>query len=358
MAIAQQPELDRAIQIAADRRATDAFLLPGEPLTLRINDQLQPTESPPYSPSTLHEIATAVLGPDRVAALSTTGHAFTSCHVPGVATAQLTAACANGQVAITLRMIPSFLPSAEDVALPQAVLDAAAGKSGLILFSGHVGSGKTTSAYTLLAHINATQPRLICTVEEPIAYAFPTRRPLILQREIGTDVPDTVTGIVASLRQDADVIFVGELRSLEEVNAGVTAAGLNRLVITQTHARTALRALHRLIDLQPPDRRDAFRRQLADTLAASVAQTLLPTAHAEPGRPRRVPAYDVLIPDADFRRSLAEGRNPLSRGGPLPRSQFIVEEIRSLAARQVISAETAAAALAEYAPLADASFWA
>jgi twitching motility protein PilT len=342
MSVKQDPELERALQLAADRRATDIFLLPGEPLSLRVGDRIERTDAPPYSPDAIRDLATAALGPDRVASLPTTGHASTSCHLPGVATGQLTAAFANGQLAVTVRVIPSHIPTPKEIALPDELLEAATQKSGLILFSGPVGSGKTTSAYSLLSHINETQPKLICTVEEPIAFSFTAHRPLILQREVGTDCPDTLAGIAASVRQDADVLFVGELKSPDEAAACLTAAGLSRLVITQTHARTAARAVERLIEIQPPDQADRFRRQLAESLVISVAQTLLPTPDG-----KRVAAYEILVPDDAFRRALATAGSVTRPPG----SRTIPDQIRALADAGKVSAATASGAVAEFAPL-------
>ncbi|HZZ44753.1 MAG TPA: ATPase, T2SS/T4P/T4SS family [Tepidisphaeraceae bacterium] len=355
MALKQHPEMDRMLQVAADRGARDIFLLPDEPLSLRINEEIERTDSPVLSGEVIEQIATAAIGAEKVAKIPMMGHASTNCGLPGVMAGQMTVTSAGGKLAMTIRVIPSKIPSIKDISLPASVLEAAAKKSGVILFSGHVGSGKTTTAYSIISHLNTTQAKLICTIEEPIAYALTAHRPLILQREVGTDVPDFHTGIAASVRQDADVIFVGELRSADDAFACLTAAGLSRLVMTQTHARTALRALHRLIEIQPPERRETFRRHLADTLLASVAQTLLPKADWL--KAGWAPAYDVLIPDAEFRTALAEGKNPMMRSRLLPGAQSIVDEIRALGTKHIISAETATAALAEYGQLADTSFW-
>lgn len=353
MAAEQHPQLEQAIRAAAERKATDIFLIPGEPVALRIGDRVTPTDGPPLTPEVVRQIAVMALGEARMGQLSAVGHASTACTLPGVAGGQLTAAYAGGRVVLTVRVIPSRLSSAEDVGMPPVVLELAKHKSGLILFNGAVGSGKTTTAYALLGHVGQTQERLICTVEEPIAFAFTGGRPLILQREVGTDVPDTLAGIAASVVQDADVIFVGELKSPEEAAAAVHATTLNRLVLTQTHAPTAGRGVRRLTEIQPPESADRFRRTLADALLVSVGQTLLPRAD---GR-GRVAAYDVLVPDDAFRRALAAGENPLRRPAPPAGSRSMAEHVRELEARATISPETAAQAVAHFSPLCDPAFW-
>lgn len=344
MAVQQTPELERALQAAADRKATDLFLLPDEPVSFRVKGAIVRSEGDALSEADVRAIAAAAVGQERLSTLAETGTLVTSCSLPGVIDGQMTIASSRGQLAIVVRLITVKTLPIETIQLPPAVLRAieTATAGGLSIFTGRIGSGKTTTMLSVLDHINATREKHICTVEDPIEIRLTPKRSLITQREVGLDVPDFIAGIAASLRQDADIILVGELRSPDAVQACVTAASVGRTIITQLHATTPQKAIQRLYDVQPPDQLPIFRRHLSETLRVICAQVLLP--HAT--QPTRVPAYGVLIPDAEMRAAILAGADVAIRERPLPEGSLdISDDIDRLRRHGVISDEAARAAL-------------
>ena len=342
MAIQQTPELERALQAAADRKATDLFLLPDEPVSFRVKDRIVRSEGDPLSEADVRAIAAAAVGDDRLATLSDAGVIVTSCALAGVIDGQMSIASARGQITIVVLLITVKTLPVEAIALPPAVLRALEAPGGLAIFTGRIGSGKTTTMLSVLDHINATSEKHICTVEDPIEIRLTPKRSLVTQREVGLDVPDFVTGIATSLRQDANVIMVGELRSHDVVQACVTAAAVGRMIITQLHATTPEKALQRLYDVQPADQLEAFRRRLSESLRVICAQVLLPHAAQDV----RVPAYGVLIRDAEMRAAIAAGRDVALRQCPLPEGSLdISDDIERLRREGIVTDAAARAAL-------------
>lgn len=344
MAIQQTAELERALQAAADRKASDLFLLPDEPISFRVKDRIVRSDGDALSEADVRAIVAAAVGQERLAALGESGTIVTSCALPGVIDGQMTVASSRGQLTAVVRLITVRTLPIELIRVPPAVLQAIeqGGGGGLAIFTGRVGSGKTTTMLSVLDHINATAEKHICTVEDPIEVRLTPKRSLVTQREVGLDVPDFVAGITASLRQDADVILVGELRTPYAVQACVTAASVGRTVITQLHATTPQKAIQRLYDVQPPDQLSVFRRHLSETLRVICAQVLLPGAAGE----GRVPAYGVLIPDAETRAAIAMGGDVTPCPHPLgPGSQEIRDDIERLRREGLVTDEAARAAL-------------
>ena len=343
MAIQQTPELERALQAAADRRATDLFLLPDEPVSFRVKDRIVRSEGDALSEADVRAIAQAAVGAERLAMLGESGALTSSCSLHGVIDGHMTIASSRAQLGVVVRLITVKTLPIETIMLPPAVLRAIEGPGGgLAVFTGRIGSGKTTTMLSVLDHINATGEKHLCTVEDPIEIRLTPKRSLVTQREVGVDVPDFVSGIAASLRQDADVLLVGELRTPEAVQACLTAAAVGRLVITQLHAPTPEKALQRLYDSQPADHQAVIRRQLAETLRVIVAQVLLPHATQE----TRVPAYGVLIPDAETRAAILAGRDvSLRQKSASEGSLDIVDELERLRREGQITDEAARAAL-------------
>lgn len=343
MAITQTSELDRALQLAADRHASDLFLVPGEPVALRIAGKIQRTDQPPLTAADVRRIAVAAVGEQRLSALGTeTGRIITSCEVPGVVAGRMCIASARGEPTIVVRILPTRLGSAKELAIPEAVLQAARSPSGLILFSGAIGSGKTTSMLSVLDDWNANFDGHICTVEDPIGMVLASKRSIIQQREVGVDVPDVISGIAAAMRQDLDVLMVGELKTAEEVQACLSACETGHLVFTQVHAEVPGRALQRLLEIQPAEelqqpRLQLFCQRLARALRCVLGQVLLPRADGH----GRVAAYGVLIPDKEVLNQICQCQRikwPL--GNP-----SIRDHILSLRQQNIITEQVARGAI-------------
>jgi twitching motility protein PilT len=289
-------------------------------------------------------MARAALGDEELEAIpGRTGGAVTSCGIPGVIDARMTVATAMGEYTIVLRMLPSTIIDAERAGVPDAVLAACDASHGLILVGGPTGSGKSTSALSLVDHINATRALHLVMIEDPVLVRLTPKQALIQQREVGTDIPDTIAGIRWALRQDLDVLYLAELKTLDELDAVVTLADTGHLVIVVVHGHSPEDIIERLIDVNPAESREAFRKRFARQLLTVSAQTLLRRAS---GR-GRVAAYGVLAPDAEMRRAIAAGADPMERQAPLPAGcQSLADDIRRLEREGVVSAETAVEALA------------
>ncbi len=349
MAIEQTPELDRMLEETVDRRASDLILIPGEPMTFRVNGVLRRKEADPLTAEQVKRVAVAAVGDDELKKVRTsTGGVTTSCGLPGVVDGRMTIASAMGDITIVIRILPGTVLSAKDAGLPEALLKAAEAPHGLIVIGGPTGSGKSTAAISLLDHLNAKRPVHIVTIEDPILARLTPKQALIQQREVGTDMPNSLAGLRHALRQDIDVLYLSELRSLDELQAVVTASDIGHLVITVVHGRSPEDIIQRMVDVMSPETRAAFAKRLAGALRAVTCQYLLPRA----GGKGRVAAYGVLVPDEETRQAIVEGRNLRERTAPPPAGcRTLAEDIGRLSNEGVVSEEAAAAAAAAIAGL-------
>jgi twitching motility protein PilT len=198
---------------------------------------------------------------------------------------------AKGSVGLVLRQIPTKLMSLEDIGLPVQVKELLFRPRGLILVTGPTGSGKTTTLASMLNVINQERDCHIITVEDPIEYYHPHRKSVVTQREIGVDVPSFAEAVRRGLRQDPDVILVGEMRDLETMAAAITAAETGHLVFATLHTTGAARTVDRIVDAFPMDQQSQIRTQLASGIVAVISQLLLVRAD----RPGRVAAFEIMI---------------------------------------------------------------
>ncbi|MFC1736959.1 ATPase, T2SS/T4P/T4SS family [Candidatus Hydrogenedentota bacterium] len=222
------------------------------------------------------------------------------------------------------------------------MLEAVMSPTGLVIFSGLAGSGKATTAYTALDYINANSPCHICTVEDAMTVQITPKKAIVQQREIGVDVPNCLAGIHAAARQDLDVLFIGEIKTFEELRAAITIAETGHLVITVFHSAAMPEdVIRRMIDVTPDELRDVTRRALAGALRGISTQILLPKEAKG-----RTAAYAVLIPDDEMRRAMLEERDFMDRKTLPEGSRTMAEDIEALRRDGVISDATATRALA------------
>ena len=248
----------------------------------------------------------------------------------------------RGDYTVTAIVSGPVILSVERIALPDAVVEALSSGSGLVVFSGLPGSGKTTAGYSAVDHVNAHTRCHICTVEDPVWVQIPPKQALVQQREVGVDVPTALAGIHAAMGQDLDVLFIGEITGLEELQACITTAETGHLVITVMHAATPEDAVQRMIDVFPEELRGVACRALAGSLRAVCAQVLVPAVKGG-----RVAAYGVIVPDAEMREAIAEGRDFRARHTPWPEGcRTLAEDIERLRIEGIIPDEAARDALA------------
>jgi twitching motility protein PilT len=210
----------------------------------------------------------------------------------------------KGSMAMALRVIKSTIPDIETLGLPQIVRDLAHLARGLVLVTGPTGSGKSTTLASMIEQINRDYSRHIITVEDPIEYQFTSNASIIEQREIGVDCPSFASGLRHVLRQDPDVILVGEMRDLETTGATITAAETGHLVFSTLHTLNASQTVERIIDIYPANQQSQIRTMLASTLQAVISQTLFPSADGS----GMVPAVEIMICSPAVRNCIRENR--------------------------------------------------
>jgi twitching motility protein PilT len=344
MMVQLPPELERVVREAVERDASDLHLVPGEPPVLRVRGRLERLDMEVVSIEATRDMAAAVIGEEALARIGPEiGEFQRSCGRPGEFNLSVAVARSYAGITLAFRVMQPIIPSVEEIALPKSVVRAGEGTSGLIVFTGLPGSGKTTALYSLVDHINAMSARHICTVESPAHLFITPKRALVQQREIGADVPTCLAGIQAAMAQDLDVLLVGDLTAAEELQACMVVADTGHLVLTQIHAGSPEDAIARLLDLFPDDVRPTACGMLARVLQVVCAQQLLPRAD---GR-GRVAAYGVLFPDLETRTAIASGSNSLARKSPWPEGcQTTAQHIERLLEDGIISKETAQEATA------------
>lgn len=197
----------------------------------------------------------------------------------------------QGKIAATIRLLNSSIPTLEELGLPKTLRELAEQPRGLILVTGPTGSGKSTTLAAMVNHINLTRSDHIVTIEDPIEYVFEGKKSVIHQREVGIDTQSFAAALRSVLREDPDVILVGEMRDYETISAAVTAAETGHLVISTLHTTGAAQTIDRIIDACPPEAQNQIRTQLAGMLKGVVTQSLIPTVD---GR-GRVPATEILV---------------------------------------------------------------
>ena len=275
------------------QRASDIHLQAGAPPHMRVDGSLQILEGiPPLTPQQTEQIALAMMSePQRE--LFKHHHeldfAFT---IPQVARFRCNAFYQRSSVGIVMRVVGDAVPSFETLGLPVPVLSEFSSQTrGLVLVTGPTGSGKSTTLATMVDYINRRYPRNIITIEDPIEILHHNQRSLVIQREVGLDTDNFVHALKYAMRQDPDVIMIGEMRDKETVEAAISAAQTGHLVFSTLHTLDAIRSVNRIIDFFPPHERDQIRIMLAESLLGIMSQRLLPRADAQ----GRVLALEVLV---------------------------------------------------------------
>ncbi len=339
------PELERLMREAVERDASDLFLIPGEPATFRVNGLIERLERDPFTAQEITGIAVAIFGNENLTRVGNeTGVIRRSCQLDDQIYGRVSLARAYGDYTISVARVGMAFMGVDELRLPTPMVDAILAPNGLVVLCGGVGSGVYTCAYSLLDHHNAQCADHICTVEPMVFGRMIPKRSIVQQREIGVDVPDCLTGISAAMNQDPDLLYVSEIKSLEELQACITAAVTGHLVLTVLNLRISPEAaVERLIDIFPEDIRDVSRKDLAKVLRCVSSQRL----QRKDGGGREA-AFGVLVPDDEMRRAIAEGRDVMDRKGPMPDGyQSIVDDIGRLRDEGVISKETASKTLDE-----------
>ena len=278
------------------RGATDLILLPGSPPILRVHGQLAAAEAPTVEEDALAAMFAPHLGGRTRRLLEEAGSADFSLRLAARGGGRAWRFRVNvhrqrGQLAASLRALPQQVPTLAELNLPPQLAELVRPARGLVLVCGPTGSGKTSTLAALVGEINRSRTAHVVTIEDPIEYEHRNQRSIIEQIEVGSDTPSFAAALKASLRQDPDVILVGEMRDLETVQTALTAAETGHLILSTLHTNDVVQAIHRIVDVFPSVQQGQIRQQLALSLHAIVCQQLVPRASGN----GRLPAVEVLL---------------------------------------------------------------
>ena len=275
------------------RRASDIHLHAGAPPHLRVDGELRPYEGlPDLTAAQTEQIALAMMGEPQRALFGHRNELDFAFTIPQVARFRCNVFRQRGAVGIVMRVVQDAIPSFETLGLPPAVTTTFAEQArGLVLVTGPTGAGKSTTLAAMVDHINRRQSRNIITVEDPIEILHKNQKSLVIQREVGLDTANFVDAVKYAMRQDPDVIMVGEMRDKETVEAAISAAQTGHLVLSTLHTLDTIRTVNRIIDFFPPHERGQIRIMLAESLLGILSQRLLPRADG----PGRTLALEVLV---------------------------------------------------------------
>ena len=286
------------------RKASDLHITPGTPPMLRIRGSLVAMDLPRLTPTDTREIVYAVLTNSQRQRLETDWQLDFAYSIPGHARFRVNTYFQRGTISAAFRLIPTETVPIEQLGLPSVIRDFAKKPRGLVLVTGPTGSGKSTTLASIINEINETRDEHIMTIEDPIEFLHRHKKCIINQRELGGDAQSFAMALKAALRQDPDVILVGEMRDMETIGTALTAAETGHLVFATLHTQDAPQTVDRIIDVFPPAQQGQVRAQLAIGLQGIVTQTLIPTSD---GRGRCV-AAEVLVPTPGVRNLIREGK--------------------------------------------------
>lgn len=296
--------IEELLLLAGEQKASDIHLTVETPPVLRINGSLIPLKSEKLIPSDLETFARSLMTDQQAQEFTERGELDLSYSMPGAGRYRINAFLQRGSTSMVIRLIPVVIPSPESLGLPNVSIELTKLHQGLVLVTGPTGSGKSTTLASLVDHINRTRACHIVTIEEPIEYLHHHNLSLVNQREVGTDTKSFTNALRAVLRQDPDVILVGEMRDLETIATAVTAAETGHLVFSTLHTNDATQSVDRMIDVFPPHQQQQIRVQLAAVLQGILSQQLFPRADHQ----GRVVAVEVMLATPAVRSLIREGK--------------------------------------------------
>ncbi len=284
--------------------ASDLHLKADNPPIIRLRGDLQRLNQPAFSQDELETMLKTILNEERIKLLNEFKELDLSYAVPGLARFRVNMYWQRGKIGAVFRLIPYRIRTIDDLGIPQVTKKLAMLPRGLIIVTGPTGSGKSTSLAAMIDHINTNTRKHIMTIEDPIEYVHPDKTSVINQREKGTDTHSFADALRHVMRQNPDVILVGEMRDLETIQLAITAAETGHLVFSTLHTVDAAQTIDRIVDVFEPDQQEQIRTQLSVTLQAIVSQQLLPTKDGL----GRIAAFEVLVATPSIRTLVREAK--------------------------------------------------
>lgn len=300
-----EPQLNKYFKAAIKTQASDIHLKVGQPPKLRLRGELKNTTGEIMTAERIQELVFEILSPAQRESFLNCGTLDFAHEIGSENRFRVNVFRQRGVISLVARRVIAQVPSFESLHLPPILEQIAEAHQGLVLVVGPTGSGKTTTIASMLDHIARTRPCHIVTVEDPIEYLYSDSKAIVSQREIGIDVPNYEEALTYMMRQDPDVVFIGEMRDARTVTAGMRASETGHLVMGTMHSTNASQAVHRLLDLFPQEERFLVRQALALALKAIISQALLPSVREGIAR---VPAVEVMLANPSVRKLIADGR--------------------------------------------------
>ena len=297
--------IEEILRLAKEIDASDIHMAPGSPLMFRINGRLVPQNEEILKPADVDAAIKPVMTKEQLAELEKSGEVDFAFSIPGFSRVRVNIFSQRGTYAASLRILSYEVPDPESLGIPASFVELTNRKRGLILVTGTAGSGKSTTLASLVEVIAERDYKNIITIENPIEYLHSHKKSIVIQREIGVDTDNYANGVRAALRQDPDVIMVGEMHDMDTISMALAAAETGHLVFSTLHTSNTVDALERIIDVFPPHQQQQIRVQLASVLRGVVAQQLLPRSDIR----GRIAAFEVLIANPEVRNLIREGKN-------------------------------------------------
>jgi twitching motility protein PilT len=283
--------IDYLLRAGFELKASDIHLTVGVPPIMRVNGELKRYGQDSLMPKEIEEMAQTIIPENMWDQFKEKGELDFSYGIPGVSRFRINTYLQRSCVAMAIRIVPTRIPSLEELELPQILQQIAEKPQGLVLVTGPTGSGKSTTLASIINYMNQTSRKHIITLEDPIEYLHKHGNSIIDQREVGFDTNNFANGLRAALRQDPDVILVGEMRDLETIQTAITAAETGHLVLGTLHTSSAPATINRIIDVFPPSQQPQVRIQLASVLVGIISQRLFKTIDNK----SRKAATEILI---------------------------------------------------------------
>lgn len=296
--------IDELLHIVVDRNASDLHICQNCEPVIREDGKLKRLAFEKFTPQHTQRMMYDIITDENINKFETTFELDFSYTLPKRARFRVNMYKDKGAVAAAFRLIPQKIPTVRDLNLPPLLEVLTEKPRGLILVTGPTGSGKSTSLAAMINHININHAHHIITIEDPIEYLHQHKSSIINQRELGSDTKSFANALRASLREDPDILLVGEMRDMETISLAITAAETGHLVFATLHTNNAAESVDRMIDVFPPGQQEQIRVQLSNNLVAIISQQLLPRV----GAPGRVPANEIMIASPAIRNLIREAK--------------------------------------------------
>lgn len=297
--------IEKILTYAEEVGASDVHLTVGIPPRMRLHGGLKELPEKPLTAEDTMAAVRSILNEKQMEEFLKKGEYDMSFSLPGMGRYRVNAFRRQGTAALALRLVSTEIPDPESLGVPASIIDLYQKKRGLVLVTGPTGSGKSTTLAAVIHKVNTCRDAHIITLEDPIEYLHPHRMSMVNQREIGQDTLSYANALRAALREDPDVILVGEMRDYETISVAVTAAETGHLVLSTLHTIGAASTVDRIIDVFPPHQQQQIRVQLANVLEAVISQQLIPTMDGE----GRVAAFEVMHANHAVRNLIREGKS-------------------------------------------------